>query len=270
MHVHVRRENDEANETRIVGAWQSARRGCGGGHHGPPRGWRIPTCWRAQGQRHVATMSTEESAFMRKARSHRSVLVCALVVTVHACARSPQPADQGSQQSFVYDERVGLAKWYENLGCLAVFNPSIAPRTEVALVDQPASAELPSVRAASVVDRLPQACDEGLSGTNNHGATPSFYRIAIADGTMPPVGVVFAILEPSRPVAVRDGQVEADLDGDGAVESFRVCASTEHLHFMVWTGSPGQGRPRWHDTYYVGYDMVPSCTEQDVSGMGVS
>jgi hypothetical protein len=162
---------------------------------------------------------------------------------------------------------MGLAKWHENRGCLAVFNSSVTPLTRVALVDQPASNELPSVKQAKVVERLQQACDVRLSGSNTSGVPPSFYQVAITDGTMPSTGIEFAILDPPGPLVVRDGHVEADFDGDGATESFRVCNSAETMHFMAWTGSPAQGRPRWHGTYYVGYDIVPSCTEQDVAGM---
>jgi hypothetical protein len=162
---------------------------------------------------------------------------------------------------------MGLARWHEDRGCLAVFNSSVTPGAKVALVDQPASAEPPSVKEASVVERLSQACDEGLSYANNKGVAPSFYRVATADGATPSTEIVFAILDPPGPLVVRDGHVEADLDGDGAKESFRVCNSTETVHFMIWTGSPAQGRPRWHGTYHVGYDMVPSCTDQDEAGM---
>jgi hypothetical protein len=196
-----------------------------------------------------------------------SSFVCAVVATVCGCARSSDPAVQGLQQSFVYEERMGLAKWRENRGCLAVFNSSVPSRTRVTLVDQPASTEPPSVKQASVVERLSQACDGGLSGSNNDGVVPSFYHVATADGTVPSTGIVFAILDAPGPVVVRNGRVEADLDGDGAAESFRVCNSTENVHFMVWTGSPTQGRPRWHGNYYAGYDMAPSCAEQDVEGM---
>jgi hypothetical protein len=190
-----------------------------------------------------------------------------LVVSVCGCGPQSQPANQGSQQAFVYEERMGLAKWHENRGCLAVFDSSIAPGTRVALVDQPESAELPSVKEARIVAGMSQACEVGLSFANSRGVLPSFYEVATADGTTPPAGAVFAILDPPRPFVVREGHVEADLDGDGAIESFRVCNSTENVHFMIWTGSPAQGRPRWHGSYYVGYDMGPTCTDQDVAGM---
>jgi len=200
-------------------------------------------------------------------RPKRSSLVCVLVIGVCGCGRGSQPADPGPRQSFVYEARTGIAKWHENRGCLAVFDSSITPRTRVALVDQPASTEPPSVKEARVVERVAQACEVGLSFANSRGVLPSFYEVATADGTTPPAGPVFAILDPLHPFVVREGRVEADLDGDGADESFWVCNSTENLHFMIWTGQPARGRPRWHGSYYVGYDMDPSCTEQDVAGM---
>lgn len=203
---------------------------------------------------------------MWNARLKRHSLACALVVSIGGCHRSSDPADR-RPRAFVYVERLGLARWHENRGCLAVFNSSIAPRTRAALVNQPESTDPPHVTMALVGRHLPQACDVGLSFPNRHGVSPSFYEIAIADGASPSDGVVFVVLDPPRPPVVRAGHVDADLDGDGRLESFRVCKSSENLHFMVWTGSPAQGQPRWHGTYYVGYDMTPSCTDEDVAGM---
>jgi len=206
---------------------------------------------------------------MRRRRQMRRVFVWALVAAGAGagCARPSPPADQNKPQPFVYETRMGLANWREQRGCLAVFNPSVAPGTRVALVDEPESPESPSVTAASVGERLSQPCDQGLADPNDAGVAPSFYQIATADGTPPPTRIVFAILDPPGPVAARDGHVEADLDGDGAKESFRVCNSSENVHFLIWTGSPAEARLRWRGHYYVGYDMTPSCTELDVAGM---
>jgi hypothetical protein len=202
---------------------------------------------------------------MWKPRPNNSSLVCALFVSVGACAGSSPPAE-GLQQTFVYEKRIGLARWHANRGCLAVFDSSITPRTRVMLVHQPDSGALASVTEATVVKRVSPACDAGLSGPNNKGITASFYQIATADSTTP-TEIMFAILAPSRPVVVRNGRAEVDLDEDDVAESFRVCNSAENVHFMIWTGLPAQGQPRWQGLYYVGYDMTPSCTEQDVAGM---
>jgi hypothetical protein len=142
----------------------------------------------------------------------------------------------------------------------------MAPGTRVALVERPPETEPPAVRDATVGERLAKACDPGLDVTNNMGVSPSFYAISVTGGTVPS-GLMFAILDPPARPVVRDGRVEADLDGDNARESFTVCTSAENVHFMVWTGSPADGRPRWRGRYYVTYDMVQTCTEQEIAGM---
>jgi len=75
------------------------------------------------------------------------------------------------------------------------------------------------------------------------------------------------ILDPPAPLAVRDGRVEGDLDGDGTKETFSACTSAENVHFFAWRGLRAQAQPRWHGNYYVAYDMVPSCTDQDVAAI---
>jgi hypothetical protein len=203
---------------------------------------------------------------MPNIRAGRAVAVGLLLCALGACHRASPPANQQPEKPFLYQQRLGLANWRDGRGCLAAFNATIAPETNVALVHQPLYAEPPSVELAKVGERLPQACDVGLSMPNNAGVSPSFYAIHTADGTSPS-GTVFVILDPVRPVSVRDGRVESDLDGDAAMESFRVCNSAENVHFMVWTGSPAQGTPRWRGTFYVGYDMDPNCSDQDIAGM---
>ena len=168
---------------------------------------------------------------------------------------------------FVYEQRLGIARWRDGRGCLAVFNSTLTTGTRVALVDQPESPDAPSVKEGRIVERLSEPCDNGLNERNEKGVAPSSYRVATGEGVSPPERIVFAILDQPGPVVVRDGKVEADLDGDKATESFRTCLSAENVHFMVWTGPPGTGTPRWHGHYYVGYDMTPSCNERDIAGM---
>jgi hypothetical protein len=114
---------------------------------------------------------------------------------------------------------------------------------------------------------VPEPCDEGLE-FGGSGTDLSFYTVTTADGTGPS-GPAFVIVDPATPPIVRNGIVEADLDADGARETFRVCASTESVHFMLWTGPPADGRPRWHGIFYAGYDMNPTCTDQDTAGMAI-
>jgi len=207
----------------------------------------------------------------------RRLLTCTLVAIaiVSGCASKSKSrsTEQTAQQAFVFMDRMGIARWRDNEGCLAVFNATVERGTKVALVDQQAPPETPRVKEATVVERMSQACDAGLANANSNGVVPSFYRVATPAGTswpfsaVNPLGIVIAILDPAGPLVVREGQVEADLDGDGARESFRSCLSAENIHFMAWTGSPPHDEPRWHGLYYLGYDVTPSCTDQEVAGM---
>ena len=203
---------------------------------------------------------------MRPTRHQHILFVLALIVTASGCARASQPADQAATPSFVFRDRMGLVRWNEDRGCLAMVNAAVTPGTKVALVDQPVLADVPTVKETRVGERLPKSCDDGLEFGSVESL--SFYAITTTDGTTPS-GITFAILDPAALPLVRNGIVEADLDADGARESFRVCASTESLHFMIWTGSPAQGRPRWRGVFYAGYDMDPTCNDQDTAGMAI-
>ncbi|NIR42566.1 MAG: hypothetical protein GWN99_01570 [Gemmatimonadetes bacterium] len=61
-------------------------------------------------------------------------------------------------------------------------------------------------------------------------------------------------------------EARLDVDGDGALEEFRICASSEGLHLTVWSGIGMTGRRLWHRYFYLGYDVEPDCSEAEVAG----
>jgi len=72
-----------------------------------------------------------------------------------------------------------------------------------------------------------------------------------------------AIAVPGAPAAIEDGKVVMELDGKPPRESFRVCPSMEGLHYTIWSGPPLTGTRLWHDYWYLGYDVDPTCTEAE-------
>jgi hypothetical protein len=44
---------------------------------------------------------------------------------------------------------------------------------------------------------------------------------------------------------------------------FRSCATQEGIHITAWSGAPLTSPRRWHDYYYLGYDVEPDCTPGD-------
>ena len=68
---------------------------------------------------------------------------------------------------------------------------------------------------------------------------------------------------------VRIGLVDprgADLDADGAPETFRSCTRQEGVHLTVWSGPALLSPRRWHYYYYLGNDVEPTCEEADYAG----
>ena len=44
---------------------------------------------------------------------------------------------------------------------------------------------------------------------------------------------------------------------------FRLCTSAEGLYFSSWLGQPLVGKRIWHQYFYLGYDIEPTCGERD-------
>lgn len=44
---------------------------------------------------------------------------------------------------------------------------------------------------------------------------------------------------------------------------FRSCTSNEGMYFSLWLGQPLKGQKLWLSYYYLGYDLDPSCEEND-------
>ena len=150
----------------------------------------------------------------------------AIVLLVCGCARQSQPVPEAAIQSqgFIYQQRVGIASTRgDEAGCLAVYNASLIPGVKVTLIDQPdakQSAEQPSVKEATVARHLSESCDNHVGTGDGDGSNLSFYQIQLINKPWPFYTTVVAIIDPTRPITVQSGTIDADLDGDGTNESF--------------------------------------------------
>ena len=73
------------------------------------------------------------------------------------------------------------------------------------------------------------------------------------------------IAVPGKPASRRisPGVVAVMLSAAQIEAQFRACTSTEGLHLTVWSGDPLQSRRLWHQYFYLGYDVEPSCKDGD-------
>lgn len=190
-----------------------------------------------------------------------------ILLTITACSQENGVAD------FSYEERIGMFMFREDNSCLTIHNPSLKPGMKLTLVAQPDDTDLdheaPVIAAGTIAARQTDVCDDKM-GNGDRETSPSFYRVLVPDqgelGRTAFAGLFVAVVEPLTPITLRDGKIDADLDGDGTKEFFRTCTSSEGGHFQIWTGLPLEGKPRWHWYRYAGYDTEYTCTDRDYFG----
>jgi hypothetical protein len=79
-------------------------------------------------------------------------------------------------------------------------------------------------------------------------------------------GATFIAVVGSATAKTTDGVVElAMTSSPQQAVRFRVCTSIEGLHLTAWAGQPLKSKRIWHEYVYLGYDVEPSCSEDDFS-----
>ena len=93
------------------------------------------------------------------------------------------------------------------------------------------------------------------------------YELELAGGerTTGPPGPSVSVPGADAILVAADAAVQVDLDGDGDLETFRSCTSSEGLHLTLWEGAPLESVLLWHRYFSLGYDVEPSCTDADFS-----
>ena len=144
--------------------------------------------------------------------------------------------------------------------CVAMPAPALVPGTSVTLIrpDPPQSAFVATFeRPVPACEPLERAMISGPYYLVRPGALagqePGTLWVALAGRLdtrgVAPEGVVFH-LSPSHPNA-----------------QVRSCTSHEGVHLTVWTGTPLKSQRVWHQYYYLGFDVEPSCGGQDLGGL---
>ena len=174
----------------------------------------------------------------------------------------PQPAFAApSQQQPIaivnFSRRVGITQAARDTTlCLTIANGDLQSGAELLLV----SAERPQrLTHARVGSRRAKACTEfGDEWGSVNIPNASFYGVEVVDAVIGS-DVTIAIVGPVGPFSILGDALTSDLDGDGRPELFDQCASHEGLHLSITTPGVAVGGQRWHQYFYVPYDLEPSC-----------
>jgi hypothetical protein len=157
--------------------------------------------------------------------------------------------------------RLGVAVQKSGTICLYIRNADLAERSPLTLV---LLSPPQSTSKAEVVRAAPPGC----SSIDTSDAGLKAYEIRSTGEVPLPDTPSLAISGFSGRFEHRGKYVSADINQDGQPEFFRFCASSDGLHLTVWSGRALRGKRRWHQYYYLGYDVEPTCTPAETRTSG--
>jgi len=151
---------------------------------------------------------------------------------------------------------LGVAVQKSDTACLYIHNTELAAGSPLTLV---VLAPPQSIAKAEIVGPASENCPSIDQGDSNL----QLYRIRLLEKNSLLAAPAIAVSGFSGRFQTRGKYVTADIDRDGRPEFFRLCASSEGIHMTVWSGKLLRDKPRWHQYYYLGYDVEPDCTPLD-------
>ncbi|MFL6353025.1 MAG: hypothetical protein ACJ74Z_14410 [Bryobacteraceae bacterium] len=198
----------------------------------------------------------------------RRVITTALVVVLISCG-SRKPAETASTETAgtsaapaTYTPRIGVAVNTGGRTCLAVHNANVAPTTPVTLVS-------PMPPQTFIQAEITGPSQSACPVTKEVDPTVSNYDIRLSQGSVPKLAPLIAVLGASAPFSMApNNSVQADLDQDGKMKSFRACSASNGVHLTVWFRNPLDGTLLWHGYYYEASNpgLGPSCTAREMAG----
>jgi hypothetical protein len=155
-----------------------------------------------------------------------------------------------------YSARIGTAVQSGGHVCFSINNAKLSPKSVVSLVT-PSNPQ--SVAEAEIIGHSATGCP----GIRNETPPQSGYELKLVQGTIQDFMPVIAVSGGADQFTSAASTVTAHLGTDAANASFRSCTSSDGVHLTVWRAKPLQSTRLWHQYYYMGQDLEPTCTEKD-------
>jgi hypothetical protein len=179
-----------------------------------------------------------------------ALLVAIALFTVNASALAGE-----KKKDFSYSAQIGIAEVTPTGdGCLTISNSTIPEYQRIKLI---ILGKQQKVVEKKIHKKLKASC------SRNPETPPDASFYSFPTGKEEYFEPAIAVAGFSGDFKTVKGKVRADLDGNGTAESFRSCTSNEGLHLTVWAGEALNSKRQWHEYYYLGYDVMPSCKPAD-------
>jgi hypothetical protein len=181
----------------------------------------------------------------------RTAAALAAVLVLTASSPGVDAADPATRFGVVdVDEQKGLH--------LTVADDSLERGERIAIVRIPSGVFL----CCAAVDRVLTLAEGEFDPVRFDGGAPNTIYALDPGGIGDEAGFGFGII--AAPPDLTSGELpQLDIDGDGVIERFSSCASSEGLHLTVSSGEPPKGVEIWHAYYYLGYDTEADCPPEE-------
>ena len=141
--------------------------------------------------------------------------------------------------------------------CVAMPAPALTPGATLTLIQADAPQ---SVLVATVVRPMP-GCDR----LDRAMISGPYYLAQPATPTASKSGRLWVALSGRLDTRrIGSGEIVVRLSASHPNAQVRSCTSNEGLHLILWAGTPLTSPRLWHQYYYLGYDVEPSCDDRDV------
>ena len=117
------------------------------------------------------------------------------------------------------------------------------------------------MRPLRVVERVRSAGRRLDAVTIEEVSSLTLYRLRWVEPDEAIEGVGLGVVEPGATPSNEGGRLIGDLDGDGSPEIATTCTGQEGVNFLVH-GAADRAL-HWHGYYYFGFDVEPTCTDED-------
>jgi len=159
--------------------------------------------------------------------------------------------------SFDFSKDLGVVVQTQTNSCLDIDNAGLSSGQQVRFV----TTSPQQWGIAEIIGKTDTAC----STANQNKPGLNHYQLKVLQGSLRKFAPAIGIVGFKGQFLTGEGGITADLAGNGKLDSFRSCTSSEGVHLTVWQGKPLEGVREWHYYYYLGYDVEPTCTDRDTA-----
>lgn len=179
-------------------------------------------------------------------------------------ACSSQQQNQVQQPTGVsmvnYAPKVGIAVSTSARTCMAIQNSTLTDGSPVTLVN-PAVPQsfIPAQVTGQSADPCPIAQQPDPAWNN--------YTISSSQGGIPKNTALIAVVGSPNGFTINNNFVQADLDQNQKIDTFRACGASDGVHLSVWSGASLSGTVLWRGYYYESGNpgTLPTCTPAETS-----